>query len=168
MSREDSVDRHVERWLRELPHLDPRVEAIVTRMDVIVRYLRRRKEEALAGHGLKPAEYAILHEIVRAGAPYRVSPSALAARIGVPATTMTSRLERAEANGLITRVLDPEDRRHLLVELTAAGRAAWEAAMREQDDAEKALLAALGDGQRDELASLLREITLAIEDERTL
>lgn len=154
----DSVDRHVERWRTELPDLDPRAEGIVTRMQFIVRYLRRTKERVLKEHGLQVAEWEILHLLRRSGAPYRVAPTALAVDTGAPATTVTSRLDRLQSRGLVARAHDPGDRRRLLVELTEEGHAAWESAMSGLDRHERDLLAALGTEEQDRLADLLRPL----------
>jgi DNA-binding MarR family transcriptional regulator len=154
----DSVDRHVERWLPELPDLDPRIEGIVTRMQYIVRYLRRNKERVLKERGLQMGEWEILHTLRCGGAPYQAAPTALADASGVPPTTMTSRLDRLEGRGFVVRVHDPADRRRLLVELTDAGHAAWRSAMAGLDRGEKELLATLGADEQDRLADLLRPL----------
>ncbi|WP_433176049.1 MarR family winged helix-turn-helix transcriptional regulator [Actinoallomurus sp. CA-150999] len=157
----DSVDRHVERWLPELPDLDPRSEGIVTRMQYIVRYLRRNKERVLKERGLQMGEWEILHTLHtqrELGEPYRAAPTDLADAVGVPPTTMTSRLDRLEGRGFVIRVHDSADRRRLLVELTDAGHAAWLSAMAGLDRGEKELLATLGADEQDRLADLLRPL----------
>ena len=47
----------------------------------------------------------------------------LAAAVGIDDATLTHHLRRMEADGLVARHRAPEDRRHQLVELTAAGEA---------------------------------------------
>lgn len=163
MDQRDSVDRHVAQWIGQLPYLDPRVEAIVTRMQRIVQHVLRRKSVALAAHGLKQWEYELLHELRRRGHPYRATPTDVAGVLGIPATTMTSRLDRAEHAGLVTRALDPTDRRRLLVQLTPAGCTAWENAMAEQDSMEKELIGALSEAEQDALAALLRTVMLEVD-----
>jgi len=159
----DSVDRHVAMWLPELPDLDPRIEAIVTRMQLIVRYLCDNKERVFNEHGLRTWEWQILRGLRQGGEPYTATPTALAEQTGVPATTMTSRLDRLEARGLIARAHDPDDRRRLLVEMTGAGHAAWEGTMSGQDRVEKELLAVLGAEEQDHLADLLRPLMLHVD-----
>ncbi len=161
--KRDSVDRHVEQWLPELPDLDPLVEGIVTRMQYIVRYLRAHKERVFREHGLQMWEWELLRALRRNGEPYRAAPTALAEETGVPATTMTSRLGRMEERGFVVRVHDPADRRRLLVELTAAGHAAWEEMMSGQDLVEKDLMATLGPDEQDRLADLLRSLMLHVD-----
>lgn len=152
------MDRHVEHWSGELPDLDPRIEGIVTRMQAVVRHLRRRREAVLAEHDLQGWEHMLLQEIRASGEPYQATPTALAAATGVVPTTLTSRLDRLEARGFVTRPHDPADRRRLLVELTPAGHAAWENAMSGLDVGEKELLAELSPAEQDRLDALLRPL----------
>jgi DNA-binding MarR family transcriptional regulator len=159
----DSVDLHVERWLPELPDLDPRVEAIVTRMYYIVRYLRRDRERLLKELGLQLWEWELLHALRFAGEPYRVTPTTLADQTGVPATTMTSRLGRLEERGFVRRVHDPDDRRRLLVELTRDGHATWDETMDGLDRTEKELFASMKADDQELLADLLRPLMLHVD-----
>ena len=161
----DSIDRHIAHWARELPGLDPEIEGIITRMQRLVAYLHRAKEAALARHGLKEWEYAILHRLRAAGPPYQVAPTLLAEWLETHPATLTSRLDRMERAGHVTRVHDPADRRRLLVALTDSGHALWQAAMGRQDLTERELLADLGPRDRELLGDLLRRIVLSVESD---
>jgi len=77
----DLVDEHIELWSRELPDLDPRVEGIVTRIQVLERHRRHQLEQALAAQGLKMWEFKTLHILRRGGAPYRATATELAAAL---------------------------------------------------------------------------------------
>jgi DNA-binding MarR family transcriptional regulator len=165
MAKPDSVDRHIAYWARELPDLDPEIEGIVTRMQRLVLHLRRGKEAALAAHGLKEWEYAILHYLRATGPPYEVAPSLLAEWLDTHPATLTSRLDRMEQAGYVTRVHDPGDRRRLLVALTDTGHALWQDAMGRQDRTEHDLLGVLGPRDRELLADLLRRVVNDVEAE---
>ena len=78
MAEHDSIDRHIAYWSPGLPDMDPRLEGVVTRMQMLVRHLGRRKEAALAAQGLKQWEYEILWWLRAAGEPYRLTPTTLA------------------------------------------------------------------------------------------
>ncbi|MDP9861470.1 MULTISPECIES: MarR family winged helix-turn-helix transcriptional regulator [Streptosporangium] len=160
----DSVDRHIAHWSRELSDLDPQIEGIVTRMQMLVRLLRRNKEGWLASSGLKPWEFEVLHHLVAAGPPYRVAPSLLAEWLDTHPATMTNRLDRMEQAGYITRAHDSGDRRRLLVALTAEGRAVWEERMEEGDRSERALLGTLGPAELGLLDGLLRRLVRGVEE----
>ncbi|MEV4746704.1 MarR family winged helix-turn-helix transcriptional regulator [Streptosporangium amethystogenes subsp. fukuiense] len=163
MSEPDSVDRHITHWSRELSDLDPQIEGIFTRMQMIVRLLRRNKDRWLAAGGLKHWEFQVLHHLVAAGPPYRATPSLLAEWLDTHPATMTNRLDRLEQAGYVDRVHDPGDRRRLLVALTPAGRAIWQERMDDGGLEEQALLAPLDPGDRELLDDLLRRMVRAAE-----
>ncbi|MFE9968802.1 MarR family winged helix-turn-helix transcriptional regulator [Streptomyces sp. NPDC005525] len=162
---QDSIDRHIARWRREVPGLVPELEGAVTRMQKLVRHLQQKKEAALARHGLKLWEYEILWRLRSAGGPYRMAPTRLAEGLGVPPATLTNRLDRLQLAGLITREHVPEDRRSLLVGLTPQGAATWAAVIDDQLEAEATLLAPLAEQELGHLAALLRIVALAVEED---
>jgi DNA-binding MarR family transcriptional regulator len=160
---EDSIDRHIAHWSRELADLDPDVEGAITRMQTLVALLRRRRESALRARRLKGWEYDILWRLRSTGPPYQATPTWLARALGTHPATLTSRLDRLEESGHLTRAHDPSDRRRLLVALTSKGHAAWEGTIGDQAAAEHALLAPLTGDERALLAGLLRKVVTAVE-----
>ncbi|MFG2214970.1 MarR family winged helix-turn-helix transcriptional regulator [Streptomyces sp. NPDC048685] len=161
----DSIDRHIARWRREVPDLDPLVEGAVTRMQMLVQYLQGRKEAGLAERRLKMWEYEILWRLRSAGEPYRMTPTQLAEGLGTHPATLTNRLDRLAKSGYVTREPAPEDRRSLLVVLTGKGRVAWASTIGEQMATERALLAPLDEAEREQLVVLLRKIASAAESD---
>ena len=83
----------------------------------IVRTARRLRQEA--GGGLSPSLTAALSTVEQHGP---ITPSDVAARERIQRPTATRVLARLEEEGLITRTVDPWDRRSSLVEATDAGR----------------------------------------------
>jgi DNA-binding MarR family transcriptional regulator len=71
---------------------------------------------------------------------------------------MTNRVDRLAGRGLVERHPDPEDRRGVLVRLTAEGKATVDGAFAALLDAERALLADLPASAQKELAGLLRRL----------
>jgi DNA-binding MarR family transcriptional regulator len=84
----------------------------------LVRTARRLRQEA--GGGLSPSLAAALSTVEQHGP---ITPSDVAARERIQRPTATRVLARLEEQGLITRTVDPWDRRSSLVEATEAGRA---------------------------------------------
>lgn len=164
-SSADSIDRHIAHWGREVPDLDPKVEGVVTRMQMLVRHLQRRKEAGLARRRLKMWEYEILWRLRSAGEPYRMSPTRLAEVLDTHPATLTNRLDRLAKSGYVTREHASEDRRSLLVTLTEEGHRAWSSTIGEQIATERALLAPLSEAEREHLVVLLRKVTLAAESD---
>ncbi|MFE0105311.1 MarR family winged helix-turn-helix transcriptional regulator [Streptomyces sp. NPDC059009] len=132
-------------------------------MQMLVRHLQRQKEAALARQGLKLWEYEILWRLRSAKEPYRMTPTRLAQGLGVHPATLTNRLDRLQASGLIAREHAEGDRRSLLVALTPAGADAWAAVIDDQRKAEAALLAPLTEGESGQPPALLRTVALAVE-----
>lgn len=118
-------------------------------------------EETLAEQELTHGEWAVLGMLRRAGS--RRTPGRLARQADLSTGAMTNRLDRLEQAGLITRVPDPDDRRSVQVELTAAGRKAWEASVGVQAQKEELVVGALAKAERRQLNDLLRRLVLEFE-----
>jgi DNA-binding MarR family transcriptional regulator len=93
--------------------------------------LEDRVEAALATVGLSAPKFSVVSELVRAGKP--LSLSDLAARLSCVKSNMTQLVDRLEADGLVTRVDDPNDRRAVKAAITDAGIAKAEAGAAEID-----------------------------------
>jgi len=160
---QDSVDRHVARWRGELDYLDPVHEAVVARLMIISRHLARARDTALTDAALPRPSFKILLALRRVGPPYTASPSDLADDLGLSRGALSARLGPLEADGLVTRTVDKDDRRRVHVRLTAAGRRAFDRHAKLEGKDEAALLSALSATDQRRLADLLRELVLAVE-----
>ena len=78
---------------------------------------------------------------------------------------MTNRLDRLEAAGLITRTLDPDDRRSFQVGLTERGRDVVDAAATDHAASLAPLATALSDVERTELDRTLRTLLNALRSD---
>ena len=83
----------------------------------------------------------------------------LADALGVGQSAATPIADRLEAHGWIQRVRSETDRRVWLVELTEAGRRAFEAEDAVRKKAMAAMLAPLSQGERETFVALLEKIT---------
>jgi DNA-binding MarR family transcriptional regulator len=68
--------------------------------------------------GVVPTDFHCLHALNRSGP---ATASALAARVGLTAGSVSRMIDRLDAAGCIKRVADPQDRRKVLIEPTAEG-----------------------------------------------
>ena len=100
----------------------------------------RLLDDALRSGPLTPAEYAIYSVVFEEEA---VSPTTMAARLGMPLTTIIDQVRAMERRGHLRRRPNPSDRRSFLVVLTGDGLAAHRDAARRFDRAHEALVAAL-------------------------
>ncbi|HEU5428948.1 MAG TPA: MarR family transcriptional regulator [Actinocrinis sp.] len=159
----DEVDRLVAAWRRERPDLDVQPLEVLSRITRLARHLDRARRTAFAEHGLEPWEFDVLSALRRAGAPYQLSPGQLLTQTLVTSGTMTNRIDRLAARELVVRGPDPGDRRGVLVRLTTAGREMADSALAGLLKNERELLAALPGDRLDELADLLRTLTLPFD-----
>jgi DNA-binding MarR family transcriptional regulator len=71
---------------------------------------------------------------------------------------MTNRIDRLSERGLVDRSPDPDDRRGVLVGLTAVGKRAVDGAFETLLASERDLLAELSGTERKQLAALLKRL----------
>ncbi|GLW97557.1 MarR family transcriptional regulator [Microtetraspora sp. NBRC 16547] len=155
---EDEVDRLVAAWQQERPDLDVTPLEVLSRVSRLSRHLDRARRAAFAEHDLESWEFDVLTALRRSGRPYELSPGALLRATLVTSGTMTNRIDRLAASGLVTRHPDPEDRRGVLVRLTAQGVERVDAAFAGLLRRERELLAGLGEREQRTLAALLHTL----------
>ena len=166
MTQLDPVDLLIEQWRRERPDLDLAAMATIGRLGRLSALAGPVVEAGLAPHGLTIGEFDVLAALRRAGAPFTLTPTVLARTLMLSPAAMTNRLDRLEAAGLVTRSLDPGNRRSMLVALTAAGRDRVDAAVTDHVANEERLLSSLSREDRDTLDGLLRRLLAGIEAQR--
>jgi DNA-binding MarR family transcriptional regulator len=158
----DQIDALVGQWAVQHPDLDVTTMARVARLMEVARAMEARIAGYAATVGVDLAEGDVLFTLRRAGAPYRLSPSALSASLLVASGTLTSRLDRLERKGLIRRVPHPTDRRSTEVELTPPTIPLLDAAIHRHVANEQAMLAALSDREQQQLDRLLRKLLTSL------
>jgi DNA-binding MarR family transcriptional regulator len=157
------VDRHLARWRGKAPY-DERAEAVVTRMQFLVKHLRHTKETALAQVGVQDFEFETLHRLVAGGGS--ATPSELATELMLSPAGMTGRLDTLEKSGLVRRLRSAEDRRRVDVELTDKGHELWLEAMRIRGVVEAEMVYVLNPDEQATLDGLLKRLLLHVESNR--
>jgi DNA-binding MarR family transcriptional regulator len=132
--------------------LEERLSSPGLLLAVLGRVAMRRLRDAHTAHNLTPRQFQLLGMLHDQGA---MGQSELGLRIDTDPSILVTMLNPLEADDLISRERDPEDRRRHLVTLTLAGRRQLILAARAQREAEDALLAGLDRDQREQLHSLL-------------
>lgn len=160
---QDEVDRLVAAWARERPDLDVGPLEVFSRVTRLARHVDRARGAAFVAHDLDGWEFDVLAALRRAGRPYMLSPGTLVAQTLVTSGTMTNRIDRLEARGLVTRAPDPNDRRGVRVRLTTRGKDSVDSALADLLESEQELLAALSARQQDQLSALLRSLVVPFE-----
>ena len=155
----DRLDELAEQWLTQRPDLgDVDVMALVGRLLVVAALIGKRLEAFAAEHGLQVGEADVLFTLRRAGEPYRLTPSRLSESLLVSSGTLTSRIDRLEAQNLIRRVPHAHDRRSTEIELTPEGRELVDAAVAEHVANEHEMLAPLTPREREALVRITRKL----------
>jgi DNA-binding MarR family transcriptional regulator len=161
-SVEDAVDLILAQWARERPDLDCSPMGIIGRISQLQREVHLAQRATFARHGLDAPSFDVLAALRRAGPPYQLTPTALMRTALVTSGAITQRLDRLEEKELITRERSDSDGRAVVVTLTAAGRAALDAALPDHLATERALLAGLSATDREQLSGLLRRFLVAL------
>jgi DNA-binding MarR family transcriptional regulator len=159
----DSVDALIEQWTAAVGDIDPRVEGIVTRMQLIVRYISAGKGASVDALGMQMWECATLYALRRRGKPYAAGPTELAAELGVTGAAVTNRVDAMVRRGYVVRRYDRNDRRRNVVALTRKGVAAAERIAAGQRDVEADLVGTLTEAQQDQLIALLRRLMRVVD-----
>jgi DNA-binding MarR family transcriptional regulator len=159
----DEVDLILAAWARELPDTDVSPLGSLSRLSRLAKHLDRARRDAFAAHELEVWEFDVLAALRRQGRPYELSPGELIRQTLSTSGTMTNRVNRLEARGLVQRQPNADDRRGVLVRLTDAGRSRVQDALADLLDFERRVLAVIDPAEREELARLLRQLLAPFE-----
>ncbi len=117
----DEVDEIAEFWHRENPDLDVTAKTLAMRLRRASLHLERAVRSNLAAHGVDEYwEIEVLMSLLRAPGNRR-SAGELQRESQVTSGAITNRVGRLERRGWVSREVDPDDRRQVLVSLTDEG-----------------------------------------------
>jgi len=118
---QDDIDRVVGFWRKENPQLDVTTKALSMRLRRASQHLERATRSNLADSGVDEYwEIEVLLALRRAP-QHRASAGDLGRECQVTSGAMTNRISRLEKRDWVRRDVDPDDRRQVLVSLTAGG-----------------------------------------------
>jgi DNA-binding MarR family transcriptional regulator len=160
----DEVDDLVAAWREQRPDLDVAPLQVLSRVSRLARHLDIARRGAFAAQGLEPWEFDVLSALRRAGPPFQLTPGALLRATLVTSGTMTNRIDRLAAAGLVYREPDPRDRRGVLVTLSERGMAVVDGALTDLLEREQGLLSRLGPEEHQALAGLLRTLLVPFDE----
>ena len=118
--------------------------------------LEARVEEQLAEVGLSLPKLAALHQLSQAGDSLPLGQ--LAERLACVKSNVTQLVDRLEADGLVVRAADPNDRRSRLAVITESGKSAYERGIHIQQRAEREIFGGLSKEESSTLHELLEKI----------
>src|SRR5260221_14474639 len=118
--------------------------------------LEGRAETKLAEVGLSLPKLAALNRLSEAGGSIPLGQ--LAERLACVKSNVTQLVDRLEADGLVNRTSDPNDRRSRLAVLTDAGRIAYSKGSEIQKQTEQELFGVLTPAESETLHDLLAKL----------
>lgn len=139
--------------------MGPKVKSPGSLLQALTRadhLLSTRLEAALEADGLSIAKFGVLKELGTAGEPLPLGQ--LAERLACVKSNITQLVDRLEADGLVRRVPDREDRRSTLAEITEEGRRRYETGLKAQLALEQDMVQGLSLDERLQLASVLEKL----------
>jgi DNA-binding MarR family transcriptional regulator len=164
MVERDAVDALLEQWQRERPDVDTSAMAVIGRISRIERLLKIELDKVFSSFGLESWEFDVLATLRRSGAPHALTAGQLLDSMMIASGTVTNRIDRLAARGLVERRRDPDDGRVVVVALTRRGRTLIDRALPAHAANESRLLSFLGDADRQVLTDILRRMHLALSD----
>jgi DNA-binding MarR family transcriptional regulator len=160
----DSIEALLAEWRRERPDLDPSPFGIFGRIWRLSATMLSDAEKWLAPAGLSFESFSLIVTLRRSGPPYELNPTAFYRESLLSSGAITNRIDRVEAEGLVKRLPDPNDRRGTLVRLTPKGRALADRAIKLHFTALTESLSDIAPGERKQLAKLLSKLLTSVEE----
>lgn len=159
----DHVAGVVEEWRERRPDLDLTGMAVFARISRIARLADLRRAEVLEPLDLQQGDVSVLAALWRH--PEGLRPLELRRTMLIGSGTLTARLDRLEAAGLLERRPDPDDRRGRLLHLTAEGERLVPVVVADLLAIENELLAGLPPSVRERLSRDLGRLSAGLEGE---
>ena len=160
----DLVDEILAQWRKERPDLDASPMGVIGRVARLYKYFQKSLADVFAEYGLNPGEFDVLATLRRSGEPYQLTPTELYNSMMVSSGTMTNRIDKLEKMGLVERLADERDRRGTLISLTDKGFELIEQAVNAHVENGHRLLSALERKELDDLARLMRQLLVSLEE----
>jgi DNA-binding MarR family transcriptional regulator len=162
----DSVNRLIDEWQTQRPDLDFSAVGVISRLQRIYAVLAQELDASFAAGGFTGPVFSVLSVLRRHGQPFTLSQREIAQRLGLTAGTISIRTDQLVELGLVTRDVDPHDRRATRITLTEDGLTRVDAWLPVHLGNEERLLLALTDVERSALGELLRTLLVSFEHER--
>ena len=162
---EDSVAHLLSDWRRERPDLDTWSIAILARVLRLSAQLTQRSSAWLDELGLTWEAFSLIVTLRRQGAPYALRPTDILRESLLTSGAVTNRIDRVVKLGLAERIPDPDDRRAIIVRLTADGVVRADQAIAAHIAHLEAVLGELDPPERGQLAGRLGRALQIVESE---
>ena len=163
VEQQDYVDQLIGAMTRAHEPEVTEAKALAYRLRRLAHRLETDMKRELAPHGIELWELELLACLIRSGPDHRLSAGQLMAQLQLTSGAITNRVARLEGNGWLTREVDPNDRRSVLVALTPAGHERALEVFAIKTDAEFSLLSSISPAAQRRINKELRTVLLALE-----
>ncbi|MFI6978506.1 MarR family winged helix-turn-helix transcriptional regulator [Embleya sp. NPDC050154] len=119
----DAVDAIIGQWAEERPDVVDELWTVQLfgRIQRLALVVEKSVKASAVKHGLDVGEFDVLTTLQRSGPPYALTAGTFLKASMVSSGTITNRIDKMEAKGLVERVRDGEDRRTVKIHLTERG-----------------------------------------------
>jgi len=162
----DSVDALLASWQQRRSDLDFGPVAVVARLARIRAHIDAELDGIFTAHELTAPSFGVLVTLARVDDGSGVSQCRLMDELGLTSGTISVRMDRLVAQGLVDRRADPGSARNTLISLTPRGRELFERVVPAHLNNERRLLSGLSDEELELLAALLRKLLVEFEGSR--
>lgn len=163
-SPRDSLHRELDEWLGAIPgDVDAAVEVVRQRIGRIARQFDRVLADVADEHEMSTGDWEALSALARNRHPGGLTPGEMGQALGLTSGTVSVRIDRLLASGLIERA-QGADKRQRPVRLTDRGHRAWGEATVARSSIESALLReCLSDNDIETLGGVLGRLLARLE-----
>jgi len=162
----DSVDALLASWRQRRSDLDFGPVAVVARLARIRAHIDAELDGVFTAYGLTAPSFGVLVTLARVDDGGGVSQRRLMDELGLTSGTISVRMDRLVAQGLVDRRADPGSARNTLISLAPRGRELFERVVPAHLNNERRLLSGLNDEELELLAALLRKLLVEFEGSR--
>lgn len=159
---QDHVARLQDQWARERPDLDTSAMGVIGRLHRLADALDAELRPVFAAAGLSDGDFDVLAALRRSGEPFALTPGQLGETTMITSGTVTKRVDRLAAAGLVTRERVEHDKRVRRIALTPAGRELVDRVVGEHFANEERLLSGFTELERSRLTRLLTQWTTSL------
>ncbi|WP_313460282.1 MarR family transcriptional regulator [Achromobacter sp.] len=161
----DLVDQVISQWSAECPTQDFGAMAVIARVFRLNAFAVRDVNRSFRRYNLHQGEFDVLATLYRTGAPHAMNPQKLVEALLLTSGAMTNRLDRLEQAGLLVRNPNPDDRRGVIVSLTAEGLRVIKLVLKDYLKELNELLDPLSPSERKQMAGLLKKLLIKHDQE---
>jgi DNA-binding MarR family transcriptional regulator len=162
----DSVDALLASWQQRRSDLDFGPVAVIARLARIRAHIDAELDGVFTAHRLTAPSFGVLVTLARVDDGGGVSQRRLMDELRLTSGTISVRMDRLVAQGLVNRRADPGSARNTLISLTPRGRELFERIAPAHLNNERRLLSGLSDEELELLAALLRKLLVEFEGSR--